>query len=176
MALAIAAGTVTHAGHPRGRQVSCPAVECPTPCDVCDPLPGSVFLAGSDLENLQVHVVGARRDKLEIYFRNEFFPDTLDGATNLQLNNSVVLAPANPYGTFAVRYGPDQETFKVYGWKKNETAPVSYGPIAVDRGSPACLRWVTPRILKITYGPEQSKTFILRFNDSDTPWTVLYPK
>jgi hypothetical protein len=159
-----------------GRHASLPAVVCPPPvCDVCEPPPGSVFRAGDEAANLQVHVVGTRFDTLEVYFSNQyFFRDKLNGAGDLRLDNSVILAPANPYGTFAVRYGPGQETFKVYGWKTNETSPVSFGPIAVDPGSPACLRWVTPRILKVTYGPEQSKTFILRFNDSDKPWTVLY--
>jgi hypothetical protein len=144
---------------------------CAPPCPECGPL--LAFAAGANLENLQVHVVGHERNTLEIFFNNEFYRDTITGAYELQTDECLALAPENPFGTFAVRYGSARDTFKVYGWKKTATAPVVYGPITPEPGSFVCLHWVTPRILKVTYGPDKSKEHIVRFNDSDNPWTVL---
>lgn len=146
---------------------------------------GTVFRSGTDSEYLEVRVVGPDFGTLEIYLhsasqdRDEFARDVLPGAQNLQYGGSVVLAPPNPYGTFAVRYGYNQDTFKVYGWKKGATAPVSYpqkksladgaqgDPVTLVPGQPVQLEWVTPRILRASAG---AKSLILRFSSADDPW------
>jgi hypothetical protein len=130
--------------------------------------------------DLQVHVTGPKLDTLQIFFRDELKVDVVDGSSNLHLGRSIVLAPVNPnsdkyYGTFAVRYGPHQDTFKVYGWKTSvsPTACIIHPPITLEPGSPVCLHWVTSRVLKVTYGLQQEKTYVIRFNDAQNPWTVL---
>jgi hypothetical protein len=138
-----------------------------------------VYQAGEDPENLQVHVTGPNFNALEIYFKGEFFARRdIEGARDLHLRHSVILARQNPYGTFAVRYGDHQDTFRVYGWKKTKDLD-TYGPITPEPGSPVCLCWVTQRILKVTYGVHREKTLILEFNgDLDPPndWVQLFPK
>ena len=144
---------------------------CPPPC----PPPPTILTAGPSPENLQVHIVGDDFGTIEAYFKEELYRETLPGATNLQCNNSVLLAPISDFGTFAVRFGPYYDTFKVFGWRKTDTAsPVWFGPITLEPGCPIAMQWVTPQILKVTYGPNCSKEFILKFTDGDDKWRVLY--
>lgn len=80
--------------------------------------------------------------------------------------------PANEWGTFAVRYGPNQDTFKIYGWGSGDT-PIMYGPYTLEPGYPVYFRWITSQILKVTCCSSNglSKTLIVRFrSDAAGNW------
>jgi hypothetical protein len=131
-------------------------------------------MAGGAPGDLKVHVVGPRYDTIEAFFKNElFYRETLAGAVNLHCGDNIFLAPANSYGTFAVRYGACGNSIKVYGWKRDQEKP-EFRSVTFEAGQPVQIRWITTRILKVTYGSNFGKEYILRFNDSDVPWTVLY--
>jgi hypothetical protein len=105
-----------------------------------------------------------------------FYVDQLAGAWNLHENRSLALAPANEWGTFAVRFGENQDWFKIYGWDSHDE-PSMFGPYALMPGYPVCIRWISPRIVKITSGANPTVTLIVRFNPDDTNrWTYhIYP-
>lgn len=141
-------------------------------CTVCSPVCvtyPTILRAGQDPEDLQVHVVGRTFDTVELYFREEFHRETLPQA-NLHCGR-VSLAPRNDLGTFAILLGGCQDTLAVYGWKRGEFVPTR-AEFTPAPGRPLNLRWVTPRILKATYG--DGKELILRFNDSDEGWSTLH--
>lgn len=149
--------------------VPCP----PLLCEVCE----TAYQAGNADENIQIRVVGPEHGAIEIYYhsaaqnRDEFARDEISGAKNLHCHQSILLAPPGPYGTFAVRFGHRHDMFKVYGWKKTATAPEMNGPITLEPGHHVHLEWVTPRILRAT---AHDKEMVLRFNDADKAWSVLY--
>ncbi len=149
--------------------------QCVSEC-CCSPVCGpAVLTAGDQPADLQVHIVGDRYDTIEAFFKTElFYRETLPATCNLHCGQNVVLAPGNPNGTFAVRYGKHADSFRIYGWKKDQEKP-EIKELTLEAGHAVRLTWVTTRILKVHYGPCQAKEFIIRFNDSDTPWTVLYP-
>lgn len=138
---------------------NCSCVACPT-----------IYRAGDDADDLQVHVVGSRFDTIEAYFRQEYYRETLPTA-NLHCRR-VVLGPDDAYGTFAVQLGDACDSFKAYGWKQGKFEPTATMILTPEAGCCACLHWVTPRILKITWG--RAKELVIRFNDSDEGWSVLY--
>src|SRR6185312_9291146 len=100
---------------------------------------------GDEKENLQVRIVGPYFNAIEIYYhsssqnRDEFARDELPGAMYLNCQANIFLAPQNPFGTFAVRFGHHNDTFKVYGWKKSETEPASYPGKNLGEGKPITL-------------------------------------
>jgi hypothetical protein len=105
---------------------------------------------------------------------DRFFRDTIDGASCLYTNNSLALAPANEWGTFAVRYGPYQDKFNIYGWCSDGKLSIYRGASPVP-GHPVCLRWITSRIVRVEFGAGSAQPLILRFNaDATKPvdhWT-----
>jgi len=142
----------------------------------CQPVPPPVYMcptvltAGNEPEDLKVYITGPRFDTIEAYFRHELWRDTLPGAINLHCYCNVVLASKNPFGTFAVRFGANHDTLRVYGWKTSNPQP-EWRTLTLEPGYPIAMEWVTTRILKVKYGPQYEKECILRFNDSDQPWT-----
>jgi hypothetical protein len=141
---------------------------CPTVCA------GTVFTAGNEPGDLKVHIVGSKYDTIEAYFKNElFYRETFAKTCSLQCGSNVALAPANAYGTFAVRFGTNHATVRVYGWKKDQEKP-EIKELTLDPDHAVTMTWMTTRILKVAYGSCQSKEYILRFNDADNAWTELY--
>jgi hypothetical protein len=134
----------------------------------------TTYMTGDQPAALQVHVVGERYDTIEAYFRTDlFFRETLPNSSNLHCGSNVLLAPANLYGTFAIRFGEHLDSFRVYGWKKDQEKP-QFMEMTLDPGHEVSLTWITTRILKVKYGPCWSKEYIVRFNDADKTWTELY--
>ena len=81
-------------------------------------------------------------------------------------------------GTFAVLHDGGS-LVKVYGWKLNNNNPGAEAKpemldVPVDPGCPIVMQWVTDRILMIRHGAGLSKTKIIRFTDSNTPWKTLF--
>jgi hypothetical protein len=153
------------------------------PCDPCEPPCGTVF----QVSNLQVRVTGKDFNQIEVYFtaseaeqnvKTDTFPNTRD----LQFDDKIRLAPAGPAGTFAVRYGPHLDTFKVYSWQMQANDLNAFGPITPEPGHPVCLTFVTPRLLKVTFGPDHSKTKLYRCISNSNAWedvtgtTAITPK
>lgn len=139
----------------------------------CVPACGPTELqAGDESDDLRVHIVGRSYDTIEAFFRNEMVRDALPQSMNLHCFQSVLLAPKNPFGTFAVRYGPRGEFVKVYGWKKDEARPQTRA-LSLEPGYPVRMEWVTTRILKVRHGAYGHREVIVRFNDADVAWTGL---
>ena len=157
----------------QGRRLFNSTSVCQPPCVIecvpCVPCP-TIYKAGSEGDDLQVHVVGKTFDTIEAYFREEYYRETLP-LTNVHCGR-VSLAPKNPYGTFVVQLGACGDSIKAYGWKKGQFKPTTTKIITPEKGTPLNLSWVTPRILKATYGVD--KSLIIRFNDSDEGWSLLH--
>jgi hypothetical protein len=138
----------------------------------CSPAPPTELVTGNDPNDLKIEVVGPYFGTIEVYFRNEFYRETFANTAWLQYDHYIALAPKNSWGTFAVLHDGGSSV-KAYGWKKDKTAP-EFREIPVMTGHPVMMQWVTDRILKVRYGPCLEKETIVRFNDSDTPWTQLF--
>jgi hypothetical protein len=157
------ASSVTQAG---GRHCWCP--NQPLACTDC-----TVFRAGPPGENLQIFVVGPTFNDLDIYFKaneqqqNVLLERKLDGASDLHLNGSLSLAPLNPAGTFAVRYGPDQSTFKLFAWKSQSTKITATVSVQLEPKHPVCFTWITSRMLSVAYGANFAKREIYRLDSQD---------
>jgi hypothetical protein len=141
------------------------------------------YSAGESPNDLKVHVVGDRFDTIEVTFHNEgvdldqfkrvTFPETL----NLHCAGNIVLAPRNPSGTFAVRYGAHLDKVRVYGWRKQTITLIDHD-LPVDPNYPVRIQWMTTQIVKVHHGPNQSKELIFQFNSNTDPpsaWQPLYP-
>jgi hypothetical protein len=141
----------------------------------CQPVCSNTGCAASnDPNGLKIHIVGLKHDTIEAFFKTDFYyRDILPGALNLHCGVNVALAPENVNGTFAVRFGPQLDSFHVYGWKADQEQPVQYSA-TLQAGYPVYMKWITPHILKVQYGPNYSKEFVIRFMDSDQPWKILY--
>jgi hypothetical protein len=171
-------------GHADGglfHRSQCPAPFCP-PCDPCEPSPWTMFRAGLPGENLQVNVVGSNYGSLEIYFKlNEKYQNfqvvspeekgSKNKAANLHINRCIILAPANPSGTFAVRYGPYLDNLMLYAWKSETSGLAASGPHQWESGCPVCPYWVTSHILRVKYGRDAAKTKIIRFDSNSDNWS-----
>ena len=142
-----------------------------TPCDPCQPPSGTVF----QVSNLQVRVTGKDFNEIEAYFTatepdQNVKTDTFPNSRDIQFNDHIILAPANPAGTFAVRYGPELDTFKLYSWQLQANDLNAFGPITLEPGHSVCLTFVTPRLLKATFGPDHSKTKLYRCIANSNVW------
>jgi hypothetical protein len=141
----------------------------------------SVFSTGDQPGDLKVQIVGQHADTIEVYFHNQgidldqFHRQTYAATENLQFGDNVVLAPKNPSGTFAVRYGYNRDHVTVYGFRKDRI-DFLHKDLPLDPGYAACLTWITTQILKVQYGPCHSKEMVVRFNgNADQAWTILFP-
>ena len=129
------------------------------------------YCAGIEPEDLQVHVTGIRYDTLELYFRNEVARVPIRGATNLHMNQSVLLARKNILGTFAIRFGQSSDRVIAYAWFTDEAKPVPTAELQPFPGEPLTLRWMTDRILKIVPSCDQNRSLIIRFtNQGNKRW------
>lgn len=149
------------------------AVPCAPSCNTLSECGPTILVAGEQPGDLKVAICGESFDTIEAFFREElFYREKLPGTANLHCGN-VALAPRNDFGTFAVRFGPNLDSFKVYGWRKDSEKPEAKA-LTLEPGYPIAIQWMTTRILKVTYGPNLTKEYIIRFNDSNiTPWTEL---
>jgi hypothetical protein len=167
--LLLPAGGVSN-GWDRNKPAVAPLPPCPVTVECCP----TRYNAGTESEDLKVHVVGAQFDVLELYFRHNFYRDRLPGAANLHCTCSVVLAPKNEFGTLAVRYGQSGDKVRLYGWRTNNPK-VMPSDAPLDPGYPATIEWVTSRIVKIHHGPNGKKSCIVRFEvEGDVVWNPLF--
>ena len=131
--------------------------------------------AGTSPENLQVHIVGEAFDTLEVFYKENLYRETLTGSANLHCNNSVLLAPLSDFGTFAVRLRPLPR--QLQGLRLATDGQEGTGLLrrVASRGRlPDRDALDHPQILKVNYGPNGCKEFILKFNGGNTCWDVIY--
>ena len=154
-------------GHKSQPPVYVPVAACPPP---------TVFSVDSGEIELVVRVVGPQFADLEVYFKlaepyQNVKKDTVQGGANLHLNGSLTLAPANPAGTFAVRYGQCHDMFRIYSWTKEASDLNVYGPCSPEPGYPVHLEFVAPRLLRVAYGKDGVKTKYYRCLPNSNNWT-----
>lgn len=141
----------------------------------CDqPGPSRSCRAGNGPDDLQIHIVGSKRDTIVVYFRNEFFQHKFQDTQDLGCGTDVVLAPKNDFGTFAVIYGKKRDRCKVFGWKKDAAAPEASKEIVLAPEASLSGNWVSTRIFKIKFGKSHDKVYILRFSDAEPPFKAFF--
>lgn len=151
------------------------------PCgSVCAPPPcgPSYYRAG----DLQVFVVGKKKNRLEIFFKDNFGEIDLEEAAWLNCRNQISLAPASEWGACAVRYGKKLSRFVLCGWEKSgelsHRSHVYYSDkdgLDIDERHAVRFKWITARILRVMHGQGGRQYCILKYvgGDSDQ-WKVLY--
>lgn len=160
---------------------------CPTVSCYCQPCI-TVYKAGIESSDLQVHIRGARHNVVEAYFNENVERYLVPDGTDLCRNGRVLLPTKNDRGTFAIRYA--NVGFTAFGWKGEKLVPLTLGrneyPVSgIDPGphvvqidiDPACpihIEWVTTRVLRITHGRGLAQEYLLRFDGDAKPWKLLY--
>ncbi len=154
-----------------------PTYQYAAPC--CVPSCGPSYYRAGDL---QVFVVGKKKNRLEIFFKDNFRGLDLEEASWLNCRNQISLASASEWGVCALRYGKKLSKFIACGWEKSESlsyrSHVYYsdkeGP-DIDERYAVRFKWITPRILRVKYGKCAGQYCILKYVGGDKdPWVVLY--
>ena len=161
-----------------------------TSCAVCVPTQAcrTVYMAGEEDGQLQVHITGKSFNTVEAYFSNNYYTDTITGESNLHCHSHILLAKPSDYGTFAIRYGRCADQFVAYGFFKkdrqikitNDPRQISHGDVGlvlgVEPGFPISLSWVSNRLLKVKHGANGSKSLVLKFfgDEGSGYWSVLH--
>ena len=145
----------------------------------------SKFLAGKEDGNLQVHVSGEKKNRLEIFLQDNYYLDELSGLVNLHCCASFSLAKPGEFGTFAMRYGKCCDKFVAYGVFKNrklikitnDHLQLNSSEVGlvndIDPDHPISMTWVTKRVLKIEHGKSGSKTKVLKFFGCRGRWLLV---
>jgi hypothetical protein len=104
-------------------------------CYGCQPVPccgPTEYRVGE----LQIFIVGHKRDAIEVYFKDNFFrfrildDTTGEPLTNLHCRLDVITAPdPSRHGTVAIRYGKRFERLIVFGWYKYEEDTSALGEL-----------------------------------------------
>jgi len=137
---------------------------CPVACQ-------TEYRAGEQASDLQVHLTGRSLQTLEMYFQNEVYRDQIPGDPTRPVCPCVLLAPKNPLGTFAVRFGECGDAVVAYAWHSDvKTKPVSTNELRPFPGESVAVRWMTDRILKIVPGADNERSLIIRFTNSPASW------
>ena len=105
-------------------------------CYVCQPVPccgPTEYRVGE----LQIFIVGQKRDAIEVYFKDNFFrfrildDSTGKPLTNLHCRLDVIIAPdPSGHGTVAIRYGKRFERLVVFGWHKLQREAPEFGELS----------------------------------------------
>lgn len=148
----------------------------------------TVYKAGEESKDLQVHLRGASYNVLEIFFNENVGRYAIPNSLNICTHGRVLMPQKNDRGTFAVQYG--WAGFTAFGWKgdqmvtlttgRNEYPPTESDPnphavqIDIDPRYPIQVEWVTTRILRIVHGPNCGLEYLVRFDGDAKPWKLLY--
>jgi len=148
----------------------------------------TVYTAGDESPDLQVHIRGSSHNVLEVFFNEQFERYPVPDGINLCTHGKVLLAKKNDKGTFAIRFG--RAGFTAFGWKGDTLVPLTLGrnefppsgldtqphvvEISLDPTCPIHLEWITTRILRITHGPKLGQEYLVRFDGDAKPWKLLY--
>ncbi len=159
----------------------CPTVYCCKPCT-------TVYKAGNESADLQVHIRGTRHNVVEAFFNESAQRYSVPDGIDLCANGGVLMPAKNDRGTFAIRYGT--AGFTAFGWKGEDLVPLTLGrneypgsgidpgphvvQIDIDPACPVHLEWVTTRVLRITHGRGLSQEYLLRFDGDAKSWKLLY--
>lgn len=160
---------------------------CQTACYFC-PTCVTVYKAGTESADLQIHIRGSRHNVIEAFFNESAQRYSVPNGIDLCANGRVLLPAKNDRGTFAICYGT--AGFTAFGWKGEDLVPLTLGrneypASGIDSGShvvqididPVCpirLEWVTTRVLRITHGRGLAQEYLLRFDGDAKPWKMLY--
>jgi len=104
-------------------------------CYGCQPVPccgPTEYRVGE----LQIFIVGQKRDAIEVYFKDNFFrfrildDSTGEPLTSLHCRIDVIIAPdPSRHGTVAIRYGKRFERIVVFGWHKLQKEAPEFGDL-----------------------------------------------
>jgi hypothetical protein len=177
--LLLVAFTISTAPLKANNHSRCP---CPSPIPLCQ----TVYRAGDNSADLQVHIVGPGSSTLEVYFNENLQRYAVPGDIDLCRYGAVLMPDKNTFGTFAIRYGPNG--FTAFGWKGASLVPLTAGrneypqpngtnlviQIDLEPDLPIDFCWVTTRIARIVHGPNLDQVYILRYDGDAQPWKLLY--
>ncbi|WP_428305432.1 hypothetical protein [Lacipirellula sp.] len=160
---------------------------CPTVYCWCQPCT-TIYKAGNESSDLQVHIRGSRHDVVEAFFNESAQRYSVPDGIDLCANGRVLMPAKNDRGTFAICYGT--AGFTAFGWKGEDLFPLTCGrneypasgtdpgphivQIDIDSACPIHLEWVTTRVLRITHGRGLAQEYLLRFDGDAKPWKLLY--
>ncbi|MCE9566005.1 MAG: hypothetical protein K8U57_28610 [Planctomycetes bacterium] len=145
---------------------------CTTVCPIEHCCAPSTIQVGSQPDDLKIRVSGDRSHRLEIYFRDEVRTVEFAGSGYLHCAGRIVTAPANEFGTFAVRTGEADDTIQFFAWRKGGDGAVTLVPsvpLTLERQHPLQVEWISTRTARVAFGNQQ-KTTIIRYHDVTTKW------